>query len=56
MLDSGSGDVAVVRTTERRFRKNWNPEIVSPAALETTIPCGAQPSHVVVKAFVEREH
>jgi YVTN family beta-propeller protein len=47
VVDALGGDVAAVRVTEHRYGK-----ITSPAALYTTIPVGAQPHDIVVKAFM----
>jgi YVTN family beta-propeller protein len=47
VLDSGSGDVAVVRTVKTRD----NSKISADRALVTLIPVGNQPNDIVIKAF-----
>ena len=46
-MDSGSGDVAVVRTVKTRD----NSKISADRALVTLIPVGNQPNDIVIKAF-----
>jgi DNA-binding beta-propeller fold protein YncE len=47
VLDSASGDVAVIRTVKTR----QNSKISADRALMTLVPVGSQPNDVVIKAF-----
>jgi DNA-binding beta-propeller fold protein YncE len=47
VADSGSGDLAVVRTVKTRE----NSKISADRALQTLIPVGKRPNDVVIKAF-----
>ena len=47
VVDSRSGDVAVVRTVKTRD----NSKISADRALVTLIPVGNQPNDIVIKAF-----
>lgn len=47
VVDSGSGDVAVVRTV----KTGDNSKISADRALVTLIPVGKQPNDIVIKAF-----
>jgi YVTN family beta-propeller protein len=47
VVDTKSGDVAVIRTTKTRY----NSKISAERALVTMIPVGNQPNDIVIKAF-----
>jgi hypothetical protein len=47
VLDSASGDVAVIRTVKTR----QNSKISADRALVTLVPVGSQPNDIVIKAF-----
>jgi len=52
VVDSGSGDVAVIQKREPN-KKKFEP---SEYSLLTIIPVGVQPSQIVVKSFMATKH